>query len=112
MAKLVDTETGQVVFQQVVVADTFLTRAVGLLGRTSLAGDEAMFIRPCTSIHTCFMRMNINVAFCNSEGTILKVISDVRPWRLHFGPRGSRSVLEWSVDSQTAIQAGQRFRLE
>ncbi len=111
MAMLLDAETGQVLFQRVMMAETFWRRAVGLLGRSSLSDDEAMFIRPCGSIHTCCMRMELNVAFCDADGLVLQVATGIRPWRFRFGPRGSKSALEWSAGAGPIVRAGQRIRI-
>lgn len=111
MARLLDDETGRVLFSRVTVAETFWRRAVGLLGCSSLAADEAMLIRPCTSIHTCCMRIDLNVAFFDADGRVLKAVTGVRPWRFQIGPRGSRFALEWSTTAGPMVRVGQRVRI-
>ena len=111
MARLLDTETGQVIFGRVTIAETFWRRTVGLLGSSSLAEDEAMLIRPCSSIHTCCMRIDLNVAFCDADGRVLKAVTRVRPWRFRIGPRGSRFAVEWSTTAGPILRVGQRVRI-
>ncbi len=111
MAKLVDGETGKTLFESLTIAETFWSRAVGLLGRSRIDGEEAILIRPCSSIHTFFMRLRLNVAFCDAAGFVLQVNEDVSAWRIRLGAKGSEFALEWSVDSQTRLRVGQRVRI-
>jgi hypothetical protein len=56
-------------------------RMKGLLGRRTLEPGEGMLIRPAPSIHTFFMRFPIDAVFLSRESEVLKVASDVAPWR-------------------------------
>ena len=58
------------------------SRMRGLLGRSSLAPDEAMLFRPAGSIHMMFMRFTIDAVFCDRELVVLEVVSSLRPWRM------------------------------
>ena len=61
------------------VAVTRRLRAKGLMGREDLEG--VMVLRPCRQVHTFGMRFPIDVAFCDSEGIVLRTVSLV-PWRV------------------------------
>lgn len=63
-------------------AHTPWRRAKGLLGRASLPPGEALWIRPCNSIHTFFMKFPIDVVFTDKNLIVCKVIRDVKPGRL------------------------------
>ena len=54
---------GQVVCERCELADGFLTRGRGLLGRSELRSRQGMLIRPTWSVHTAFMRFAIDVVF-------------------------------------------------
>ena len=58
---------GTVACERCTVAATPLRRMKGLLGRSGLAPDEGLLIRPATSIHTWFMRFPIDVVFLDRE---------------------------------------------
>ena len=111
MNRLVDRETGETLFNRLVIADTFWRRALGLMGRKAFAADEAILIRPCNSVHTCMMRFEIDVAFCDEDGKVLKVIESLRPWRFVIGPKGSRFVVEFASGAAMVI-AGQQLKTE
>jgi uncharacterized membrane protein (UPF0127 family) len=76
------------------VAGNPWTRAVGLLGRKELPEGRGLWIRPCRSIHTFFMRFPIDVAYLSSDHTVVKISARLRPFRLSVGGRGADSVLE------------------
>ncbi|SPE25137.1 conserved hypothetical protein [Burkholderiales bacterium] len=78
---------------RVKIADSFLTRALGLLVGPPLAQDEALFIAPCSSIHTIGMRYAIDVAFVDRDARVVRVFSQVRAGRIRVA-RGARAVLE------------------
>jgi uncharacterized protein len=61
------------------VAETRRARRRGLLRRTEFEG--ALVLRPCRHVHTLFMRFEIDVAFCDSDGVVLRTRC-LRPWRL------------------------------
>ncbi|WP_434341191.1 DUF192 domain-containing protein [Motilimonas cestriensis] len=58
---------GRVLATKVYMADNFLKRAKGLLGKSAMSTDQAMVITPCNAIHTFFMRINIDVIFISNE---------------------------------------------
>jgi uncharacterized protein len=61
------------------VAETRRARRRGLLGRSDFEG--ALVLRPCRHVHTLFMRIQIDVAFCDSDGVVLRTTC-LRPWRI------------------------------
>lgn len=64
------------------VADSGPKRNKGLLGRDGLAPGEGLWIVPCESVHTFFMRFPIDLVYLDRNNTIRKVRSAVGPWRL------------------------------
>jgi uncharacterized membrane protein (UPF0127 family) len=64
------------------VADSGPKRNKGLLGRDGLAAGEGLWIVPCESVHTFFMRFPIDLVYLDRKNIIRKVRSAVGPWRL------------------------------
>lgn len=62
-------------------AASFASRLLGLLARQRLAADEALYLAPCSSVHTLFMRYAIDVAFVDRQGRVVKLVSDLQPYR-------------------------------
>lgn len=75
-------------------ARSFWQRTVGLIGRTRVGEDEAILFEHCSSIHTLFMRIPIDVVFLDGNRRVLKTVENVRPWRPLIGCAGASSVLE------------------
>jgi uncharacterized protein len=76
--------TGTVLARRLEPAFDSKTRRRGLLGRQSLPAGSAMIIAPCNSIHTCFMKFPIDVAFVTRDGRVVKVYREMRAWRPGF----------------------------
>ncbi|GAA4336391.1 hypothetical protein GCM10023144_30650 [Pigmentiphaga soli] len=68
------------------LATTFGARLRGLLGRPPLAPGEALWIAPCKAVHTFGMRHALDVAFIDRHGRIVRIVPELRPWRIAFCP--------------------------
>lgn len=81
---------------RVVVARSPLRRLLGMVAqRPDRRGGAPLvmaFFR-CSSVHTCFMRRSLDIAFLRSDGMPLAVYENVRPWRVR-SCRGAALVLE------------------
>lgn len=64
------------------VARRLGARLKGLIGCTDLPPGEGLLITSCRAIHTCFMRMTIDATFLDRKGRVVKVVRNIRPWRL------------------------------
>ena len=58
------------------------TRRKGLLGRTGLEPGGGLWIVPCESVHTFFMRFPIDLVYLDRKNRVRKVRHAVGPWRL------------------------------
>lgn len=69
---------------QVEVEDTFLRRLLGFTVRPMMTRDRQPLVLAfprCRSVHTCFMRFPLDIAFVSGEGEVLLLASNVGPWR-------------------------------
>lgn len=83
------------IFNAVKLAKNFDDRLLGLMFKKQFEqGVDGLIIEPCISIHTFFMRMDIDVIFLSSENTIVKVIYGMKPWRVSNFYFDSKKVLE------------------
>ena len=73
---------GTVLATRLEAAHTGPTRRRGLLGRDGLERGEGLWIAPCESVHTFFMRFPIDLVYLDRERRIKKARSAVGPWRL------------------------------
>ena len=101
---------GRVVCERCLLAETPLARMRGLLGRRGLDSGDGLLLRPAPSVHTFFMRFPIDVVFLNSHGEVLRVVADLRPWRV-AGARGAKAVVELAAGeaARRGIRRGDRL---
>ena len=104
---------GVVVCERCRLAGRPLARMRGLLGRSHLEPGEGLLVSPAPSIHTFFMRFPIDAVFLDEEGRVLRVASDVAPWRA-VAQRGARAVLELAAGEceRRGVSAGDRVVFE
>lgn len=79
---------------QIVVADSSLTRFLGLMGKRSLLPGSGLWITPSSGVHTCWMRMSIDIVALDSNLRVVKTAHAVRPWRISGLSLKTHSVLE------------------
>lgn len=75
-------------------ADNFITRLLGLLKRTNLSPEEALWLMPSKGIHTIGMKFPIDVVFLNKTNRVLKIVPGMAPYRVSGIRLAGRSVLE------------------
>lgn len=75
-------------------ADNFVTRLVGLLKRSHLGPEEALWLMPSKGIHTIGMKFPIDVLFLNKQNHMLQLVSGMAPYRVSSIQLRSYSVLE------------------
>ena len=95
------------------VARTLAERTVGLLATPQPPAGEGLLIERTQSIHMFFMRYPIDVAFIDGGGTVRRVISGLRPWRVVWWARGARDCIELPVGAlaSSRTEAGDRVEV-
>jgi uncharacterized membrane protein (UPF0127 family) len=92
--KLFNSSRQVLLAEQVYGALTFFKRLKGLMGTATLPDGTALLIKPCSSIHTWFMRYPIDVIFINRENRIIKILHSIPPYRLGPYVRGAVAAIE------------------
>ncbi|MBI5366674.1 MAG: DUF192 domain-containing protein [Planctomycetes bacterium] len=80
--KLADLTNGAIVAEELEIAHTAQERHRGLLGRAGLADGHGLLIECCGSIHMFFMKFAIDVVYVTAGLEVVKVVEDLKPWRL------------------------------
>lgn len=111
MWRVVNESKGTVVAERARLAASFWSRLCGLMGRRSLAEGEALLLSPCSSVHTLFMRFPIDVVFLDSGNRVVKVVSELCPFRAAVAPGSARSALELAAGAATRAQVEPGDRL-
>ena len=89
----VSTAQQQAVANQVFRAETMFERMRGLLSHPPLSAEQGYWLEPCNSVHTFGMRYALDVIFLDAGGLIVKIVENLRPWRI-AGAIGARVSLE------------------
>lgn len=92
--RVLNSSKATVIGTQVAVADSFLSRLFGLMGRRSIAPGGGLLILPSSGVHTCWMRMKIDVAGLDRKNRVVKLGHSVKPWRVSALSLRTASVLE------------------
>jgi uncharacterized protein len=110
---LINERTEGLLASAVELAVTSATRRRGLLGRDSFDLSAAMIIAPCSAIHTAFMRFVIDAVFVDRQGRVLKIVHDLRPWRI-AGSLRAYAVIEMTAGSlrRSDVAVGDRLKVQ
>ena len=65
---------------KIVEAKSFRDKLMGFMFKKS--ADYAILFEKCNSIHTFFMRFNIDVIFMDKNKNVIKEVKNLKPWRI------------------------------
>ena len=84
---------------QIAVAETSLTRLIGLAGRRRLDAGRGLLIRPSSGIHTFGMLFAIDVIALSGSMQVVKLWRRLPPFRA--------TSISWKVQSVLELTAGE-----
>src|SRR3984893_2901927 len=100
---------------EAVVADSYVRRLVGLLGKTKRWArmGAGLWIVPSRGVHTIGMLFSIDLVFLNKEKQVVHVEEVVRPFRVSRVSLKAASVLELPPHTiyRTGTKVGDRFEI-
>lgn len=104
---------GTVLGAAIDLADTSAKRRTGLLKHQKLTAGEGLWIVPCESVHTFFMKFPIDLVYIDRKRRVRKVRHAVPPWRLS-ACLSAHSILELPAGTarETGTQAGDELAIE
>jgi len=83
--KIISLKNQKVIADKALVANSFSRRFIGLMNRVELLEGEAMIFPRCSSVHTWFMKITIDIVFVKmteDQCEVVKIFKSVKPWRL------------------------------
>jgi uncharacterized membrane protein (UPF0127 family) len=112
LVRVVNRTRGEVLAERAELAATPWTRFWGLMGRTSVPPGSGLVLQPGGSIHTCFMRLAIDVVHVDGHGRVTHVVRALRPWRI--GPLfvGRAHAIELPAGAATLTEPGDEITIE
>jgi len=100
----ISNEKGEIIAERILRCDTFFKRAMGLMFKKSMEGFDGALLSPCSSIHTFFMRFDIDCIFLDERYRVVKVISRMGASRMSGFIKNASHVLE--IASGASIKCG------
>ena len=94
MLTVVNADRGAVLGARIGLADRWLSRLRGMLGRPEPAAGEGLLLVPCGSVHMLGMRYAIDVALLDGERRVVSVHPRLRPGWHMAASRRARYTLE------------------
>lgn len=71
---------------------TFIQRLKGFMFQKNI--NNALLFKKCNSVHTFFMKTNIDIIMCNNNDEILFFYQDVKPNKIILPKKGVSKVIE------------------
>lgn len=85
-------------------------RAKGLLGKKEIEKGYFMLFRKCNSIHTFFMKTDIDVIMTDKDGTVVRVWEDLKPWSTAACPEAADTLeMRAGAIREHGIKAGDKI---
>jgi len=111
---VLNTTRNTVLGERIGVAETSLTRVVGLLGKRGLEPGTGLLIIPSQAIHTVAMKFPIDVLFVDKKWRVVHVRPAMPPYRLTGIHWKARCVIELPSGriAQTSTEVGDQLSVE
>lgn len=94
---ITNTDNNKVVGNQIYLANTMLSRFIGLMSKKELKEEEGLLLTPCNSVHMMFMKFPLDIVFLNRKNQVIFMIENLKPWRISPVILRAQSVLELPI---------------
>jgi uncharacterized protein len=111
---VLNTTRNTVLGDRIGVAETSLSRMVGLLGKPGLEAGTGLIIMPSQAVHTVAMKFPIDVLFVDKRWRVVGMRPDMVPYRVTGIHWKARCVIELPSGqiAKTSTQIGDQLSVE
>jgi len=95
MSRLINTRTHKTLSENVIKAESFSERSIGLMGKKDFDLSKTLWIKSCNWIHTFFVKFPIDVIYVDQNLVVKRVDYNISPWRLPLPSLKAKSVFEF-----------------
>jgi len=89
-----NSSTGSILANEGGLADNYLSRLKGLIGKKDMAEGEGLIINPCMMVHSIGMKINIDVLFISKNNEIVHIVENMTPNRISPYIKAAQYVIE------------------
>lgn len=83
---------------------TFFSRCLGMMGQKKTL-SYGLYFPKCKSVHTFFMRQNIDIVMVNSKNEIVAFYQNAKPWHIFYSKK-AYACYEFSVGVLNGVTIG------
>jgi uncharacterized membrane protein (UPF0127 family) len=114
LVTVVNLTRGTQLGDRIEVADTSLSRFLGLIPKRGLNAGEGLWIKPSSGVHMFWMRFAIDVVGLDQHMRVVRVWRNLKPWRMTSVSMMMRSALELPVGQIDAgnVQLGDVLQVQ
>jgi uncharacterized membrane protein (UPF0127 family) len=106
-----DGSNESVLYKNVRIPIGFYHNAKGLLGTKELKENTGMLFKNCNSIHMLGMKIPLDIIFLKEDGTIVKCVNNLKPWKIAFCMK-AKMTLELPSGSIKKVKLKPNIKLE
>lgn len=93
----------------VIECKSFYTRFKGFMGKTNI--NHALLFNHCNSVHTFFMKENIDIIFCNKENIIVSYFKNISPNKVILPQKHATKTIELPPNYYS-LEIGKRLEIK
>lgn len=100
----------KLISSEIKLADSFITKLIGLLNKDRLNNNEGLFLKNCSSIHCFFMKFTIDAVYISKD---MKVVykETIKPWGVGKLVKNCSHILELKEGMAKDIKVGDSLSL-
>lgn len=95
----------KLIASNVIVANSYITRLVGLLDRKNIDENEGLLLIRCSSIHCFFMKFTIDAVYLSKDMEVLYK-ETIMPWKIGKFVKNTYNILELKEGKAREITVG------
>ncbi len=89
---------------------TFSSRCLGMMGKKKIF-SYGFYFPKCKSVHTFFMRQNIDIIMVNSKNEIVAFYQNAKPWHIFYSKK-AYACYEFSTGILNGVTIGETIILK
>lgn len=94
---------------KVITCNHFKSRLIGNIGKKKI--KEVLLFPKCNSVHTFFMKQNIDIVMLSKDNTVIANYQNVSPYKIIWPKKGVKNILEFPA-FENIYSVGEKITLK